>query len=128
LLLETARTGKSLPLTSGVQKRDFTYVEDVAEGLLRLGLAQAKPGEVVNLATGRLTSVRSFVETAAEILKIPADRLSFGVIPTRAEEMQHDEVTTDRLRRSTAWAPSTTVADGIRRTRNFEQVCGVTVD
>jgi nucleoside-diphosphate-sugar epimerase len=34
-LIDTARTGKALSLTSGSQKRDFTYVEDVAEGLLR---------------------------------------------------------------------------------------------
>ena len=58
-LIEAARAEKPLELTAGTQLRDLTYVEDVAEGLLRLGLAQAEPGSVVNLATGHLTMVRS---------------------------------------------------------------------
>lgn len=127
-LLETARKGASLPLTSGTQKRDFTYVEDVAEGLLRLSVAQAKPGQVVNLATGRLTSVRSFSETAARILRISASKLQFGTIPTRVEEMQHDEVNIDRLRQLTAWAPHTSIAEGIHLAKDFEQFCAEAID
>ncbi len=121
-LLEAARRGQPLRLTAGEQVRDFTFVEDVAEGLLRLGLASATPGAVVNLATGRLTSVRSFVETAAGILQIPSERLQFGMIPTRPEEMQHVEVTLTRLRQLTGWAPSTGIVEGIRKTLEFRTV------
>ena len=66
-LLEVRRTGRALPLSPGLQRRDFTYIEDVADGLLKLGLASAEPGEIVNLASGRLTTVRAFVEIAAGI-------------------------------------------------------------
>jgi nucleoside-diphosphate-sugar epimerase len=115
-LLAAAKTGKPLPLTSGEQKRDFIYIEDVAEGLVRLGLAPAAPGEVVNLATGRLTSVRNFAETAANLIGLASDRLQFGELPSLAEEMHHAEVTTERLRRLTSWVPPTEVAEGIRKT------------
>lgn len=115
-LLETAKARRPLQLTSGKQKRDFIYVEDVSEGLLRLGLAPAAPGDIVNLATGRLTSVRSFTETAAKIIGIPHDRLKFGKIPPLTEEMHHAEVTTERLRRLTAWVPPTGITEGIRKT------------
>jgi UDP-glucose 4-epimerase len=115
-LVETAKTGHFLALTAGTQKRDFTYVEDVAEGLLRLGLGSAQPGEIVNLATGQLTSVRSFIQIAAQVLQIPNDRLEFGAIPIRAEEMEHAPVSIVRLRRLIAWTPSTHIAEGIRRT------------
>ena len=121
-LLETAKTGKSLELTAGTQTRDFTYVEDVAEGLLRLGLSTAQPGEIVNLATGHLTSVRSFTETAAQVLGIPSGGLDFGALPTRTEEMEHAAVTVERLQRLTGWAPPTSIADGIRKSLEFEKV------
>jgi UDP-glucose 4-epimerase len=120
-LLEAAREQKRLEMTAGTQMRDFTYVEDVADGLLRLGLATAYPGEIVNLATGRLTSVRRFAETAAKILCIPGDRLVFGSLPTRSEEMRHDPVTVERLRRSTGWVPPTNVAEGVRKTKEFAE-------
>jgi nucleoside-diphosphate-sugar epimerase len=119
-LIETARTGDALPLTAGDQRRDFTYVEDVADMLLRLGLASASAGEVVNLATGRLTSVRDFAETAARALGIPAERLKFGVLPMRGEEMKHSQVTTEKLRRMTGPFSFTSIEEGIRKTKDLE--------
>jgi UDP-glucose 4-epimerase len=119
-LMDTARTGKPLALTTGAQQRDFTYVEDVAEGLLRLGGSPARPGEVVNLATGRLSTVREFAEMAATVLAIPTERLHFGAIPTRPEEMRHEPVNIERLRALTGWVPPCTLADGIRKMWSFE--------
>jgi nucleoside-diphosphate-sugar epimerase len=115
-LLEAARTGRSLDLTAGRQLRDFTYVEDVAEGLLRLGASEVEPGEVVNLATGRLTSVRRFAETAGSLLGMPEAHLRFARLPARPDEMRHDPVTILRLRELISWTPPTTIEDGIRRT------------
>jgi nucleoside-diphosphate-sugar epimerase len=119
-LLHAAQSDQPLDLTSGQQQRDFTYVEDVAAGLLRLGLSRAEPGQIVNLATGRLTTVRQFVEIAANELGIPAHRLHFGAVPTRPEEMHHGNVTIDLLRRLLGWTPTTSIADGVRKTQCFE--------
>jgi nucleoside-diphosphate-sugar epimerase len=119
LLLQAAHNQQALPLTAGLQRRDFTYVEDVAEGLLRLGLSSAQPGQIVNLATGQLHSVRQFVQAAAQVLGIPNERLDFGVLPTRTEEMSHAEVSVTRLQQLTSWLPRTELAEGIRRTCSF---------
>jgi len=116
-LLRTAQTGERLALTAGRQPRDFTYVEDVAEGLLRLGIATAPADTVVNLATGHLTTVRTFAETAARELGIDPALLDFGALPERDKEMWHGPVDVTRLRQVTGWVPPTSVADGIRRTR-----------
>jgi nucleoside-diphosphate-sugar epimerase len=118
-LIEAARTGQTIRLTDGRQRRDFTYVADVAEGLLRLGMSSAEPGEIVNLATGRLIAVRQFVEQAAHILNISEERLLFGALPTRPEEMNHSPVAIDRLRRLTGWTPPTGIQDGIRGAWDF---------
>jgi UDP-glucose 4-epimerase len=120
-LLRAASTGDPLSMTAGQQTRDFTYVEDVAAGLLRLGVVAASPCGIVNLATGRLTSVRVFAETAGEILRLPADRLRFGALPDRSDEMEHREVTLERLRRLVGWVPPTGIAEGIRRSVQFER-------
>jgi nucleoside-diphosphate-sugar epimerase len=119
-LIDAARHAESVSLSEGRQRRDFTFVEDVADGLLRLGLAAAPPGAVVNLATGRLTTVRAFVETAADIMHLPAAQLRFGAIPVPTPEIEHQPVTLSRLRQLTAWTPPTGIAHGIRRTLEFE--------
>lgn len=118
-LIEAARRGQVLSLTSGTQRRDFTYVEDAAEGLVRLGAANVPPGWIVNLATGSLHSVRQFVEAAAAVLGIAPSRLHFGQLPVRPEEMRHLDVSIDRLRAATAWQPETPLAEGIRSTWAF---------
>ena len=118
-LLNAAYSGSPLPLTNGTQMRDFTFVRDVADGLLQLGLA--KPQEsIVNLATGRLSTVKSFAQTCAQILRIPAENLLFGALPTRPEEMTHTSVSIERLRKAIGWTPPTTMADGIRETVEWD--------
>jgi len=119
-LIAAARSGAPLKLTAGTQQRDFTYVENVADGLLRLGAAPCVPGGVVNLATGRLTSVRRFAETGGRVLGIPEENLIFGAIPTRAEEMSHEPVSIELLRSVIGVVPETSIADGIRRTLEFQ--------
>jgi nucleoside-diphosphate-sugar epimerase len=115
-LIDSRTHNERIPMSAGLQRRDFTYVEDVAEGLLRLGRSSAAvPGEIVNLATGQLTSVREFAAEAARVLGIPSDRLAFGALATRAEEMQHDPVSVTRLRQLLGWVPSMPIAEGVRR-------------
>lgn len=120
-LLAAARSHTRVSLTAGTQPRDFTYVEDAAEGLLRLGASQAPPGTVVNLATGHLTSVRVFAETAAALLGMSPDSLEFGALPVRTGEMFHGDVDVRRLERLLSWKPRTTVAEGIQRTLEYER-------
>ena len=119
-LIAAARTGETLQLTAGNQKRDFTFVKDVAEGLLRLGLIETIPGDIVNLSTGTLCSVRQFVEVAATILGIVPGQLCFGAINPRFDEMEHEPVTLAHLRTLLSWVPSTNINDGIQRTAAFE--------
>ena len=115
-IIAAARTGSDLPLTSGEQRRDFTYVEDVAEGLLRLGLVAIPAPGPVNLATGTLESVRRFVERAATVAGLAAERLRFGALPGRPDEMAHGAVSVARLRELCGWVPATSIEEGVRRT------------
>lgn len=125
-LIEAAKSGAPVSLTEGRQERDFCYVDDVANGLLRLGLSDATGGETVNLASGRLTSVRDFALTAARVLGIPKERLEFGQQPVRDDEMWQGRVRIDRLRQLVEWLPSTDIEQGVRRTMEFESTQGAT--
>lgn len=119
-LLEAARTREPLSLTAGTQQRDFTYVGDVAGGLLRLARLDASSETVVNLATGTLNSVRGFAEAAAGMLEIPDENLHFGAIPQRGEEMEHEPVSIERLKRLVSWVPPTKIEAGVRKTQQFD--------
>jgi nucleoside-diphosphate-sugar epimerase len=119
-LLRAAQTGEALPMTGGKQQRDFTYVEEVAEGLLRLGLQRAPVG-TVNLATGRLVSIREFAETAAELLGLREGQLQLGALPYRGDETQQGPADVTRLKKLLFWKPALTVREGIQKTIEFER-------
>lgn len=118
-LSAAAGSDADVELTEGLQKRDFTYAADVARGLLDLGLSRAPTGDVVNLATGQLLTVREFIERAGPVLGIEPSRLRFGAIPTRDDEMEHREVSVARLQQRIGWSPSTGVVDGVRAAVEF---------
>lgn len=118
-LIGAASGNGKIELTEGLHKRDFTFVADAAEGLLRLGLSDAKPGTVVNMATGRLTSIREFTEIAANQIGIDPGRLGFGALPTRPEEMFNTGVSVEKAKRLLGWIPSISIETGVKRTLGF---------
>lgn len=124
-LVAAAQQGNEIPLSAGTQRRDFTYVEDVTEGLLRLGAAAgAPPGWTLNLATGTLLTVREFCLVAARVLRLREGQLRFGALPTRPEEMAHEVVTTARCLELLGWKPSTPPEAGLRATEQFLRARG----
>lgn len=118
-LLQGAVSDGLIPLTAGTQQRDFTYVADVAEGLLRLGLLPEPTYSIVNLATGKLHQVKDFVMEAARVLHIDPNRLGFGLLPSRPDDMRHSEVHTTRLHQLLGWGPQSDLAGGIGATADF---------
>ena len=114
-LVDAADELGEVALGPGTQRRDFLYVEDAAEGLVRLACAPDGSGEIVNLATGKLSSVREFALAAARLLGVDDQRLRFGALPVRVEEMNHEPVRIDRLRELTGWTPPADLEAGLAR-------------
>lgn len=97
-LVAAAHQGTELQLTDGRQRRDFAWAGHIADLLVRLSRTPFVPGEIVNVASGRMHEVAEFVRECAAQLRIPAERLQFGALPTRPEEMRHEGVDVQRLR------------------------------
>ena len=126
MLLAAREQAERIPLSDGVQERDWIYVEDAARALVDLAQADPTPvraGEApfdaptINLATGSLRSVRGFVEAFAAFFGVARDRLGFGDLPGLAEEMFHPPVPVARLQQALGWLPSGDVSLAFERIR-----------
>ena len=63
-----AMNGKPLPITgTGEETRDFTFVGDVLDGVLRMGVLEQAVGEAINLASGRETKIIDLANMINEI-------------------------------------------------------------
>ncbi len=68
-----AMKGLPLPITgTGEETRDFTYVGDIVDGLLRAGTNPKAIGEEFNLASGRETTIKGLAEMINEATNNPA--------------------------------------------------------
>lgn len=104
-------------LSAGLQRRDFLFVDDVVEALLKTATAlEARPQQLIhNIATGQPIEVRAFAEAVARALAVPLSRLGFGDIPMRPDEPMVFSGNPARLCALTGWKPVVGLQDGIRR-------------
>jgi nucleoside-diphosphate-sugar epimerase len=111
-LMEAARTGRPVRMTAGEQTRDFVYVDDVAEALVRLTHAPRAIGRIVNVGSGLATPIRELAQTLAASLH---GRLvvELGAIPYRNGEQMEYCFDTALLKELTGYVPDTVLADGL---------------
>jgi UDP-glucose 4-epimerase len=97
----------------GTQTRDFVYVTDLADGLLRAADTAGIGGEVFQLASGIETSVNDLVGRLAEIAgSEPEVRRE----PPRAGEILRNYSLIDKARGRLGYVPRVRLEDGLRET------------
>ena len=115
-LLRQLRAGEPATLTAGTHVRDFTFVTDVADALVRLGTSPLRERRgVFNVCSGDGVSVRQVAESVADVVGFPRDLLRFGARPERPDEPPRIVGSFDALRDATGWQPGVSLAEGIER-------------
>ncbi len=97
----------------GKQTRDFTYVGDVVQGVLRCCEAPGVSGEVLNLANGGRISLLDLVRSLNVILKKNIAPV-FG--PPRAGDVRDSQADTFKARKLLGYEPTVAFEEGLRRT------------
>jgi nucleoside-diphosphate-sugar epimerase len=81
------RAGRPVELTPGSQIRDWLYVDDAVDGLLRLGAFAAEGHRgVFNLCTGHGETTRVISILLAQRMNADPGLLRFGALPARPSE------------------------------------------
>ncbi|MGH3046223.1 MAG: NAD-dependent epimerase/dehydratase family protein, partial [Gaiellaceae bacterium] len=97
----------------GNQTRDFVFVTDLADGLVRAAEADGVGGEIFQLASGVETSVNSLVSLLGGVAgREPVVRRE----PPRAGEILRNYSLVKKARERLGFSPDVPLADGLRRT------------
>jgi UDP-glucose 4-epimerase len=107
--------GEPIETTKGEQTREFNYVADIVDGLVR---AAEHDGEVegpVNLATGREVPIHQLVRTIAELTESKSE-LQIGALPYRPTEIWRMFADNGRARELLGWEPRVSLEEGLART------------
>ena len=107
-------SGQSFPVSLGSQLRDFTYIDDIVEGTLKILSTDMLDGEVVNLASGQPVKIMDVIQTIQKI--IGKGRPEIGKVPYRNGENMSLYADVAKIKKILDWKPEVLLIDGLRET------------
>jgi UDP-glucose 4-epimerase len=110
-----AMRGEPLPITgTGEETRDFTYVGDIVDGLLRAGYFEAAVGQEFNLASGEETRI---IDLAEMINTQVGNKAGVSFTERRKWDTKSRLLASvDRARRLIGYEPATPFETGLQHT------------
>jgi UDP-glucose 4-epimerase len=96
----------------GNQTRDFIYVGDIANFFVKAVQNDVK-NEIINMGTGKATTIKEIVEIAGEFLKIQPQ---INYMPARLGEIDNFVADMRKLKQRFGDVPSTTIKCGVQHT------------
>jgi UDP-glucose 4-epimerase len=106
--------GKAPTITGdGNQTRDFTYVANVVDGVLRAATTSGAAGEVINVATGRQISIRELAHALADVIGVHIEPVHTASRPGDVRDSLAD---ISKARQLLAYEPIVSFEEGLRRT------------
>jgi UDP-glucose 4-epimerase len=120
-LIQSLVAGNDFAMTAGEQYRDFVYVDDVVDAIIRaLNAHEAINGKVFNIGSGqsrRINDVAVFV--AKQIGQNAIEHIKFGAIPYRPNEVMDYSVDITQARSVLGWQPKTSLEAGLQETVKY---------
>ncbi len=113
-----AMNGKQLPITgTGEETRDWTYVDDIINGLLAMGLEEKAIGESINLGSGKENKV---IEMANKVNELSGNNASIKYVGERDWDVKKRLLSSiGKAKRILEYEPKTSFGEGLENVYNW---------
>jgi len=109
---------KPLPITgTGEETRDFTYVDDIVDGTMRIAVIPEAVGDAFNLASETETKV---IDIANVVNEITGSNKGVEFVARRDwDKITRRRASIEKARRTLGYEPVTSIKEGIKRTYDW---------
>lgn len=113
-----AINGQPLPITGdGTETRDWTYVDDIVQGLMAMGIVDEAVGESINLGSGKETRV---IDMAQQINKLTGNREGINYVTRRDWDAKTCLLSSiEKAKKILDYKPQVTFYQGLKETYNW---------
>jgi UDP-glucose 4-epimerase len=119
-LIRLALDGKPITLMGdGLFKRDFLYVDDCVDAMLRAALEPKCYGQILNVGDDRPSTFRELAETIARVVPGAAIQHIDFTPERKAQEPGDFWSDITKIGRLLGWRPTTSLEDGVRATVEY---------
>lgn len=120
LINQLKQNAEKIDLTSGVQKRDFIYIDDIVNAyeIIIQNINTFSNYEEFELGSGNSIEVKNFVEKIYQEIsnkQTLSTKLNFGAVSYRDNENMNIQANIEKLT-NLAWKPKVSIEDGIKKT------------
>ena len=111
-------TNQALPITGdGSETRDWTYVEDIVDGLLAMGIEENAVGEAINLGSSKDHKV---IDMAKKVNELTGNKEGFAYMPRRDWDAKTKLLSSiEKAKDILGYKPSVSFDDGLKNTYNW---------
>ncbi len=104
--------GTPIPVfNEGRMTRDFTYIDDIVEGVVRV-IDRPAPYRIFNIGNHRRVELMDYIRAIESAL---GKKAKLELLPMQPGDVRATEADTSALQAATGFAPATPVEEGVRR-------------
>jgi len=107
--------GEEIPVyNNGNMIRDFTYIDDITEGLTKVVESQSSVDKfnLYNIGRGEQVQLMDFIQQLSEQLGVEA---KFNMMPMQDGDVPRTMANVEALKRDFGYQPSISVSEGVKR-------------
>lgn len=104
---------KPLPMYGdGTTYRDYTYIDDIADGIIAAIDYNETQFEIINLGSSRPISLKDMISTIEEVI---GKKAKIEQLPMQAGDVQKTYADIEKAKRLLGYEPKTSFKDGVKR-------------
>ncbi len=103
----------------GLQLRDYIYVDDIVDAMIKSAASDHSVGEIINIGSGVSSRFSDMVHSVINIVK--SGKVEYIPWPENYEKIETGDISVDisKLQELTAWKPKVSLAEGISLTYEY---------
>ena len=117
LIIKGCLGNSNFPCSSGKQFRDFLYIDDAVNAIIKCLLARNLQGEILNIGSGKPKKIKKVIHLIKGLIKL--GNPSFDKIKMRSDEINSLYPNIKKANKKLDWMPKVKFNDGIAKTINF---------
>lgn len=114
-LIKSLLDGQDFQMTSGSQKRDFIYIDDLLNALVAACFSEFDAGEIYNVASAENITIAKVALKVGELLE-RTDLIKFGELPGRKLDIHDYAVDIRKTNEELNWHPTVSLKTGLSLT------------
>ena len=117
IVVDSCLKNKKFPCSEGKQFRDFVYIDDVIDSIIKSLLDRGADGNIINIGSGKPKKIKKIIEYIKFLTN--GGYPQYGKIKLRKDEVLKIYPNIQKAKRKIKWKPKISFEKGLKKTIKF---------